>query len=498
MLFAAGSRGDIQPSAALGSALHTAGFVVRIMTNVNHVEFLRGFGLDSIGATYDMEKAMKDNMRMRDCMANGDFQAWMKGMEEINMARFPTDLSKMIEEVDTWKPDLIISAPFMMHEADAIAGARRIPVIHATLQCLLPSRDQQSMIGEPGWFPHLPCGTFILHAIWSGEHRVKTAALLKQLPESKTFTSLSFRQFMLQYNHPFTPTIVGYSPTMYAAKGDWPAEAREQTHFTGFWVVPEEEQQAKLQQEDPAFGGDDAVAIRGFLADGPAVYLGWGSMVAVSGVHMACLAVRSLMKAKLRGIVLGGWAKLNPSMLEGHQDSSDMKSYANSNVLFVKSAPHEWLFPQCQATVHHGGSGTTAAALRSGVPTVITPCAFDQFDNANLAASTGAGIALRQFSKVTVSDLAAALKRCVSDEEMVHTAKAFGQSLRAESGLSNAVSVVDNFFVDEVDSGRWLEKFERRAAEMRHLQRQRAPHWLAWFARLVCSPSPNDYSVRIG
>ena len=29
------------------------------------------------------------------------------------------------------------------------------------------------------------------------------------------------------------------------------------------------------------------------------------------------------------------------------------------------------IFPACRAVVHHGGAGTTAASLRSGVPTLI-------------------------------------------------------------------------------------------------------------------------------
>ena len=40
------------------------------------------------------------------------------------------------------------------------------------------------------------------------------------------------------------------------------------------------------------------------------------------------------------------------------------------------------LLPQAAALVHHGGIGTTAEALRAGVPQVIVPLAYDQFDNA--------------------------------------------------------------------------------------------------------------------
>src|SRR6202042_246345 len=36
------------------------------------------------------------------------------------------------------------------------------------------------------------------------------------------------------------------------------------------------------------------------------------------------------------------------------------------------------IFPSCRAVVHHGGSGTTAAGLRAGVPTLILWSSADQ------------------------------------------------------------------------------------------------------------------------
>src|SRR6202012_1799180 len=53
--------------------------------------------------------------------------------------------------------------------------------------------------------------------------------------------------------------------------------------------------------------------------------------------------------------------------------------------------PLRALLPRCAALVHHGGIGTTAEALRAGVPQVIVPLAFDQFDNAARVRALGAG-----------------------------------------------------------------------------------------------------------
>ena len=45
-------------------------------------------------------------------------------------------------------------------------------------------------------------------------------------------------------------------------------------------------------------------------------------------------------------------------------------------------APFSLLFPRAAAIVHHGGIGTTGQAMRSGRPSLVMPCAWDQPDNA--------------------------------------------------------------------------------------------------------------------
>ncbi|CAI5960818.1 unnamed protein product [Closterium sp. NIES-64] len=47
-------------------------------------------------------------------------------------------------------------------------------------------------------------------------------------------------------------------------------------------------------------------------------------------------------------------------------------------VLFVGSVAHDWLFPHCSATVHHGGAGTVAASIRAGCPILPMPFFGDQ------------------------------------------------------------------------------------------------------------------------
>jgi len=41
--------------------------------------------------------------------------------------------------------------------------------------------------------------------------------------------------------------------------------------------------------------------------------------------------------------------------------------------------------------VHHGGIGTSAQAMRAGIPQLVSPLFYDQFDNAACVTALGAG-----------------------------------------------------------------------------------------------------------
>lgn len=52
-----------------------------------------------------------------------------------------------------------------------------------------------------------------------------------------------------------------------------------------------------------------------------------------------------------------------------------------ANILWQAYVPLASLLPHAALLVHHGGIGTSAEAMRAGVPQLITPYAWDQFDN---------------------------------------------------------------------------------------------------------------------
>merc|ERR1719282_125363 len=246
-------------------------------------------------------------------------------------------------------------------------------------------------------------------------------------------------------------------------------------HYSGFWIL---EQQSQVT--DPGmFGGPEVMKdLENFIARGAPVYMGWGSMTKVPPDRMLRVAIGALKLAGLRAIISKGWASLSHEALHEVMNESDpdgLCEYAKANVMFIDKAPHEWLFPKCSCTVHHGGAGTTAATLRAGVPTVITPIVYDQFEHAKWVNQLGTGVGLRDFMEVEVEELADALKRTASETEMAEQAKKMAEVIKREPGTKGAVDTITRIIRDKVLSGWAKTKFEAESKE----DREKYEKWLA-------------------
>jgi UDP:flavonoid glycosyltransferase YjiC (YdhE family) len=93
------------------------------------------------------------------------------------------------------------------------------------------------------------------------------------------------------------------------------------------------------------------------------------------------------------------------------------------------------------AVVHHGGAGTTAAGLRGGVPSVITPLIADQPSWGRVVHQLGAGPPPIPFADLTAPRLADALRQAVTTPGLHQRAADIGEQLRAEDGVGRAVDL---------------------------------------------------------
>ena len=142
------------------------------------------------------------------------------------------------------------------------------------------------------------------------------------------------------------------------------------------------------------------------------------------------VALESLARTGQRGVLSSGWGTLGAGALP-------------PTVIAVRDVPHEWLLPRMRAVVHHGGAGTTGAALRAGVPSIIAPLGFDQPYWGRRVAELGVGPPPIPRRRLTIERLASAIDRAVRDEAMRRRAAELGAQLRTEHGVQAAVAVVE-------------------------------------------------------
>jgi sterol 3beta-glucosyltransferase len=467
--------------------MQDAGHVVLVTCNAENVAFFGSMGVEARAVHFDMMEFLRESPKLRKAMATGNAETMNMGIANKVTETYEESFDAIWEVAQQFRPDVLMPGlAFDLYTAHAIGQVLEIPVVYCPLSpqaTLIPSAEMATDMNEPFW--HFQAGLLGLKAlqvmIFRKFARVARKKLAGKLQGAPLFAD-EFKHMVGEMVRPSAPVLLQLSESLGGLPSDLPKVYLDRLRPTGFWVVSRELQAASAAG-DEHFGGGRHAQIDDFLRDSsePPVYMGWGSMVATSPQHMADLAVRALMISGRRGIVLGGLAKLHAGLLTDQA----LVDYAGHSVLFVDSAPHEALFPRCSAVVHHGGMGTTAAGLRSGRPSIVTPVIFDQFDNARMVQASGAGVGMPAFRRVTAQSLAAAISLATADKAMLARAHELGEALRGEDGLGSAVAALDAFVAEELDTGRWRAAFDEA------LKRRREPPEgrLRWFLKMR-GPTP--------
>jgi UDP:flavonoid glycosyltransferase YjiC (YdhE family) len=105
-------------------------------------------------------------------------------------------------------------------------------------------------------------------------------------------------------------------------------------------------------------------------------------------------------------------------------------------------APYSRVFSQSACIVHQGGVGTTAQALRAGVPQLVMPYAFDQPDNAARVTRMGAGLCLSK-QRYRADKAAKHLDKLLATSSYDGHARDAARRIGSENGASVACDTVE-------------------------------------------------------
>lgn len=473
MVLCSGTRGDCQPYIAMCLELKSAGYGVSLGTNKDHVEFAKSHGINAYGILHAAEQFLEENESIQKAMAEGDTFAFLKCLGDINGKYGAPNFLDSHAALTEVSPDLVIEGTLVEYYAAMATYRLGIPSFRVGLQQFDPN-PKPMLLG----LPDLPCGLnstfvkFILAGVYA-PWRTKIDLVAKDKCGWTVCDTWTVDIWIEDYLTPpkQRPSYI-CQPTIF--KNVLCPNTPSSVTWIGSAVITQDEQK-KLSKLGTGKFGDAASmkAISDFLAAGEKpVYTGWGSMTCKTSEYMCEFAVKAAKLSGARMIIFSGLAKLGLSVLQAATEDKSLLTYAKEKILFVGNTPHEWLFPQCACVVHHGGSGTTNASLRSGAPTIITPLFLDQFDHARIVNELGTGVGFtKQFQKITAEELADAMKTCMSSPQIAKKAKEVCAEVCAQEGTLGVVDAVERFWTNQVETG----DFEQLVKERK--QRRPKPWW---------------------
>lgn len=405
LILTLGSRGDVQPYVALGLGLQAAGHQVTVATLESFAAFVRERGLAFVPFQGDLLALMQTPNGKAAIAGKGNMLALLRQVRP--MYRRLLDAAWAAAAA----ADLVIYHPKIVG-GYSIAEQRGIPGI---LALPLPLYSPTAAFPSP-ILPWANLGGPLNRLSHRAMVSLASASVRGVLNDWRrdVFGGGPVRDELVLRGQPVL-RLYSYSPAVVPTPDDWDASSIA----TGYWFL------------DRADTWQAPAALTAFLRDGPPpVYVGFGSMPTEDAIHTTALVTDALARAGQRGVLATGWGGL-------------AIGESVPSIYMLDSAPHDWLFPQMAAVVHHGGAGTTAAGLRAGVPSVICPFFGDQPFWGRQVARLGAGPAPIPQKRLTSTRLADAIHGAVSNAGMRERAAAIGAAIRAEDGIARAITAIE-------------------------------------------------------
>ncbi|KAK4225682.1 family 1 putative glycosyltransferase [Podospora fimiseda] len=413
-----GSRGDVQPYIALCKKLIEEGHRPRIATHMEFKSWIEGHGIEFAPVGGDPAELM------RLCIQNGTF-TWAF-LREAN-ATMRGWLDGLL--ISAWEAcqesDLLIESPSAMAGIH-IAEALGIPYFRAFTMPWTRTRAYPHAFIMPGQKRGGSYNMFTYvvfdNVFWKAtahqinKWRNKTLGL-----PSTTLEKLQVNKVPFLYNF---STYVVPPPLDYS---DW-------IRVTGYWFLDEGQDSKWTPPKE----------LTDFIAkareDGkPLVYVGFGSIIVPDPAKMTQEVIDAVEKADVRCILSKGWSERKAEGEKEAAGSGGQEPKFPDSIFLIQSAPHDWLFKQIDAAAHHGGSGTTGASLRAGIPTIIRPFFGDQFFFGSRVEDLGVGICLKKWGS---GSFGRALWDATHDHRMISRAKVLGEQIRKENGVDTAVQSI--------------------------------------------------------
>ncbi|KAI9206433.1 uncharacterized protein BJ171DRAFT_597584 [Polychytrium aggregatum] len=199
--------------------------------------------------------------------------------------------------------------------------------------------------------------------------------------------------------------------------------------------------------------------IEDFLATGPIVYFGYGSLQKIGPsstkeidhmfIWLDAIGQLEALGVSAKAVLSFSWGEADltgdmesPRLAQLRRRIEDMERQQRIYRL-VGSFPHTYLFPKCHVAVHHGGAGTTQTAVKYRLPAVVVSHFADQPFMASIVKHQGVGVGI-DIDEFGTRTLLGALKDILVDrpEFYKQNCDRIASQMEQEDPIGSAVGMV--------------------------------------------------------
>lgn len=388
IILAAGSDGDIHPHLGIASAMAARGHKVLFLTTFDYLPLALSCGFEALSIIDEREK--------------DDFES-AKYLNPISRIRsrcafFSRNVEAVCELVAPRLDEcsILIAPPFAYPVAKLLHLCYGVPYVSTVLSpaSLCSLRNPPAFkYGE--WFARLPwpARRLLFRSVESLIVDPGFRWLLKDRLRAMRLPPP--RRVLSEWSHS-PQRLLGLFPDWFCPKAeDWPS----QLVLTGFPLFHPRRTEEEL-----------STSLRSFLDAGPPPVLFTAGTETKTARNFFAAALRAAQALGLRAVFL---TRLG-----------DQLPFLPNTIHYERYTSLQLLLPRTAGIVHHGGIGTTAEALRAGIPQLILPGCLDQFDNAQHVSNLGSGVVGKNPDDKT---LAEDLRRLLHSPEIARAC----QTLRA-------------------------------------------------------------------
>lgn len=424
-----GSLGDLFPYIAIAKQLKARDFSVAIATTNEHQPFVQKHGIEFLPVGIDIAHLLEQEPElMKKVMHRRTGSEYvLRHIVMENLRRSYDDLINAIDGVDLLVTHTISYATILA------ARMRKIPFVSTILSPVnfWSKYDPPAMPGAT-WLPAvrdavgIAAAGWIMNRMkahiypWGEEYRKLQAELGLDIDRRNVF-----------FEGQFSPikTLGLFSPAFGPPQPDWPPNAVA----TGFPFL-----------DDDPIDEDTRRRLDDFLQAGdPPVVFTLGSSAIFDPGEFYIHSVKALNQLNMRGVLLVG------STMDKNLPTNCPTDLPPS-VLALEYLPHALIFPRAAAVVHQGGVGTTAQALRAGVPQLVVAYSHDQFDNAHRIRRLGCGLSTDRDAYTLRS--AASLLGQLHSSQYKSAAAGIAEKIQAEAGAFTAAAEIASIAAGEIAS----------------------------------------------